>query len=134
MNQNDKLHHHLIVGEIAFRERNREEIAALRINGIMMDPERDLPVRLLGKAQQILQLNFHQRMGDQNLEVLDVVLMNFVYLGQMTQEEFHKTPEGTKLQEKPQASVVAAVPDLETAVAEAGNDPAPAEAQVDQPE
>ena len=119
MNQNDKLHHHLIVGEIAFRERDKEDIAAIRVNGIMMDPEKELPVRLLGKAQQILQLNFHQRMQNQNIEVLDVVLMNFVYLGQMTQEEFHKAPERLKLQEKAIAPVVEPIPDLEQAVAQA---------------
>lgn|SRR5690606_20522611 len=115
MNEN-KLHHHLITGEIMFREKDEERIASLRLNGILVDMDQELPVRLLGKAQQILQMNFHQRMQDDNIEVLDVVLSGFTYLGHMTQEEFHKAPEGTKLQEKPAAP---AVPDLDQAVAEA---------------
>ena len=119
MNPNDKLHHHLIVGEIIFKEEGSEAIASLRVNGVLMDPKQEVPVRLLGKAQQILQMNFYQRMGEQRVTVLDVILMNVVYLGHMTQEEFHQPPEGTKLQQKSEGPVLVAVPDLEQAVAEA---------------
>lgn len=123
MNPNDKLHHHLIVGEIIFQEEGNEALASLRVNGVLMDPKQEVPVRLLGKAQQILQMNFYQRMAEQKVKILDVVLMNFVYLGLMTQEEFHQPPEGTKLQQKPEGPVLVAVPDLDQAVAEAATSP-----------
>lgn len=118
-------HFHMIAGEIVFREKGEEQVNAIRVNGVLIDPGRDIPARLLGKAQQILQLNFHQRMGSDSIEVLDVVLMNFMYLGYMTQEQFSKMPEGVKLQEKPkEAPRPQAVPDLETAVGQAtGSDP-----------
>ena len=123
MNQNDKLHHYLIVGEIIFQEEDNEAIASIRMNGVLIDPNKDIPVRLLGKAQQILQMNFYQRMQEQPVKVLDVVLMNFLYLGLMTQEEFHQPPEGTKLQQKPEGPVLIAVPDLDEAVAAAETNP-----------
>lgn len=114
MNPNQKNHHHLISGEIVFQQEGEEGIASIRCNGVLIADTRDLPVRLMGKAQQILQVNFHNRMKGQKIQVLDVVLMNFTYLGHMTQEEFNQPPQGTKLQEKTQP-----VPDLETAIAEA---------------
>lgn len=123
MNENQKHHHHLIVGEIVFKQKDHDNIHSVRVNGVLIDPGRDVPVRLLGKAQQILQLNFHQRMQEENIEVLDVVLTNFIYLGHFTQAEFHQVPEGTKLQEKTDGAAperhLKSVPDLEQAVAEA---------------
>lgn len=119
MNPNDKFHHYLIVGEIVFQEEGQESVAAIRVNGVMMDPEKEIPVRLLGKAQQILQLNFMQRMAQQKIKVVDVVLMNFVYLGHMNQEEFQKVPEGVKVQEKKETPFAEPVVDLDQAVAEA---------------
>lgn len=112
-----RFHFHMIAAEIVFRNKNDEVVNALRINGVLADSNREIPVRLLGKAQQIVQLQFHQRMQDENIEVLDVVLMNFMYLGHMTTEEFNQTPANSQLQEKPTAPPVA---DLETAVAQAG--------------
>lgn len=123
MNENAKMHHHLIAGEIVFKQKDHDNIHSVRVNGVLVDPDRQIPVRLLGKAQQILQLNFHQRMQDDGIEVLDVVLTNFIHLGEFTQEEFHAVPEGTKLQEKQPAQQerhLHAVPDLDKAVAEAG--------------
>lgn len=123
MNQESKQrkHYNMIVGEIVFKGGNDDNVNAIRVNGVMLDDSRDIPVKLLGKAQQILQLNFHQRMQDENVVVLDVVLINFLYLGHMTQEEFNQVPEGTQLQEAPLPQPVA---DLETAVAQAGHQPA----------
>lgn len=128
-----KHHHHLVAGEIVFKQKDHDNIHSVRVNGVLIDPEKEIPVRLLGKAQQILQLNFHQRMQDENIEVLDVVLTNFVYLGHFTQEEFHRVPEGTKLQEKaaqaPAERHLKSVPDLEQAVAEAGDGTTPSTEQ-----
>lgn len=123
MNENQKHHHHLIAGEIVFKQKDHDNIHSVRLNGVLIDPGREIPFRLLGKAQQILQLNFHQRMQEENIEVLDVVLTNFVYLGHFTQAEFHQVPEGMKLQEKTDGAAperhLKSVPDLEQAVAEA---------------
>jgi hypothetical protein len=96
------LHFHLITAEIVFRNKDDEtgQIFTLRLNGVLQDAQQSIPYRLLGKAQQIVQMHFHQRMADQPVEVVDVILMGFSYLGRMTEEEFLTPPEGTKLQEK----------------------------------
>lgn len=123
MNENDKYHHHLICAEIVFTHDDEGSFPnAIRTNGVLITQEREIPVASLGKAQQIVQMNFHQRMQDEKIKVVDVVLMNFSYLGQFTKEEFHKTPEGVKLQEKvePTKPTLTAVPDLEKAIADAG--------------
>lgn len=125
----EKFHHHLIVGEIVFiHEDNPDQPSAIRLNGVLMDKSRDLPVRLLGKAQQILQLNFHNRTQDEKVKVVDVTLMGFSYLGEFTQEEFQAPPEGMKLQERseqaPAQDPVQQPLDLEEAVAQAENNAA----------
>ena len=120
MNDSNKAHHHhLIHGEIVFKHKDHEQIHSTRVNGVLVDLDKNIPLRLLGKAQQILQLNFHQRMQDESIQVLDVILADFSYMGHMTQEEFQATPDGTALQQKPVAPKIAAVPDLDKAVQEA---------------
>lgn len=110
--ENLKLHHHLITAEIVFTQKGQDQVAALRINGLLISEQQELPVRSLGKAQQIVQMNFHQRMQGQEVEVVDVVIFNLTYLGEFTQEEFHKAPEGTKLAEKTGAVPAAANEEL----------------------
>lgn len=101
MEQQQTHHYHLISGEIFFRHKNSEEILTTRLNGVLADPNREIPVRLLSKAQQILQLQFFQMMGDEakDTNVVNCVILNFSYLGEFTSAEFHKEPEGTVLQE-----------------------------------
>lgn len=117
-----KRHHHLIVGEIVFRHKKDTDgaAAAMRINGVITDADRYLPARLLGKSQQILQLNFHQRMQDENIEIIDVILMGFTYLGEFTQEEFAASAVPNQEEQKgPKLSVIPSSDSLEDALAEA---------------
>lgn len=112
--------HFLIVGEIVFQKSEEDMIHSIRTNGVLIHEGMDLPVRALGKAQQILQANFRQRMGEEtNIKILDVVLANFVHLGKFTQSEFHAAPEGSVLREKIAEPVVVAEASLEDAVAAA---------------
>lgn len=95
-----KKHHHLITAEIVYRHAKDEsgQVFATRINGILTDKNKEIPHRLLGKAQQNVQLFFHNRMGDPDINVLDVVILGFSYLGHMTDAEFSVPPEGMKIQ------------------------------------
>lgn len=120
MSTSEKFHHHLISGEIVFVHQDApDQPSAIRLNGVLIDKSRDLPTRLLGKAQQILQLNFHNRTQDEKVKVVDVILMGFSYLGEFTQEEFQAPPEGMKLQERAEAAPAQMPLDLEQAVAQA---------------
>lgn len=115
-NTDSDRHHYLITGEIVFTpNRESDDVNAIRLNGVLIQDEVFFDVATLGKCQQILQLNFHQRMQDDNINVVDVIIYSLTYLGFMTKDQFHKEPEGTKLQEKK----IEAIPKLEDAVAEA---------------
>lgn len=118
---NVKKHYHLIAAELVFKPRDLDTISAVRMNGVIAEPEKEITQRQLAKAQQIIQLNFHRKIEEEsnNVNVLDCVLMNFIYLGYMTQEEFFKKPEGMELRER-QEPTLKAVSSLETAVEEAG--------------
>lgn len=122
----EKVHYYLITGEIIFSD-EENNISGIRVNGVIALPEQKLAARYLGKAQQILQVNFMQKMGEIKITIADVILMNFTYLGHMSQEEFHQPPEGTKL--APKLTPV----DLDKAVAqaEASNAPTTAADEVD---
>lgn len=86
------LHHYLIAAELVFRNRGEDAIMSIRMNGVLMTDKQKLPAKSLGKAQQIVQQNFHNKMQDPNIEILDVVLLNMPYLGHMTQEEYEAQP------------------------------------------
>lgn len=95
----NKKHHFMVTGEIMFGVKEQEHIHSIRLNAIVIGDTDQIPVRMLGKAQQSLQLQFYQRMNDTSIEIRDVVLIGFTYLGFMTQEEFQKPPEGTEQKE-----------------------------------
>ena len=101
--KSEKAHEYvLITGELVFVDPAVENCLpnAIRANGVMVLPERKINRFAMGKAQQILQANFFQKMGEVQVNVVDVVLINFTWLGRMTPGEFSKTPEGLKMQER----------------------------------
>lgn len=103
MNAADKNYYHLISGEVVFvnnPDTINESIGSIRLNGILITDIATLPVRSLGKAQQVLQVNFMKQMGAQAPKIVDVVLHNFVLLGHFTKEEFEQPPEGMQVKPK----------------------------------
>ena len=95
-----KLHHHLIIGRIVFSPKDSEEVACLDLNAVISHDKPTIPVALLGKTQQTLQLQFFNRMKNPELEVRDVIILGLSYLGEMTAEEFQAPPDGMTMQEK----------------------------------
>ena len=105
----------LITGEIVFVdptvEPEKQFPNAIRANGIMILSERKINRFIMGKAQQILQANFHQKMGEVKQTVVDVIIINFTWLGRMTPGEFAKMPNGMQLQERaPETDELSAAP------------------------
>jgi len=93
-------YYHLVCGELVFRKTNSEVVNSMRINCVLINNNEDgLTVRHLALAQQTLQANFHRRMDDTTLEVLDVVIMNIMPLGYFTEESFNAAPPGTVVRE-----------------------------------
>lgn len=94
-----KLHYFLVCGEIIFHTAD-EQVGTIRLNALVTHDQPTIPVRLIGKAQQALQLNFFKKIDDAAAKVVDVVIVNFSSLGRMTEKEFHAAPAGMELQEK----------------------------------
>lgn len=113
----------LITGELVFVDPTvdpeKQAPSAIRANGVMILSERKINRYAMGKAQQILQANFHQKMGEIRMQIVDVVITNFEWLGRMTPGEFAKMPEGLKMQERAPAgdepSAAPATPSASTA-------------------
>ena len=101
---NSRTWYHLVTAQVVYQVNGQPEISSMHLNGIVTTNTVDLPAASLGKAQQAVQMHFHQRHEGVDLKVLDVVITNLVNLGHMTPQEFHAAPEGTELRMRPEAS------------------------------
>ena len=99
----------LVAGEIIFNQADSDVTHSVRLNAMIAHTECSLPARLIGKAQQTLQMLLFKRMGESaeaagiampQINVHDVVILNISSLGWASEEEFNKPPEGTLKQEK----------------------------------
>lgn len=92
----------LITAEITFQLPENPEIFTQRLNGVLADAHPEITAKLIGKAQQIAQLQFRKRMDDSAIEILDVVILYLAPLGRMTESEFQGTaPKEDKLKPQP---------------------------------
>lgn len=87
----------LITAEIVFQQPDDPTIYTQRLNGVLADPQPEITAKLLGKAQQIAQLQFRKRMDDTAIEILDVVILGLTVLGYMTEAMFQGTPKADKV-------------------------------------
>lgn len=97
-------HYWMVAGEIVFRVKDKdgkdiEGVNSVRLNTVVIGTEERFPVASIARAQQGLQMNFHRRMQDPMVEVVDAVLLGLMPLGWFTQEEFHARPEGVAVEE-----------------------------------
>lgn len=67
----------------------------MSLNSIVENQEMNFPVSSIAKAQQGIQHHFYKKTEDNTLKIIDVIITNICYLGQMTSEEFHASPVGT---------------------------------------
>jgi hypothetical protein len=89
--------YYMVTGEVVFRAKDDENLRMLRINAVVMSKDGRFAVAQIARAQQALQLQFLNRMQDADLEVLDVVILALMPLGEFTAEEFNAAPEGMEL-------------------------------------
>lgn len=112
MDASKKNFYFLISGSVVFVNQPdtvNENIGSIQMNGVLISDINSIPARSLGKAQQILQINFMKQMGQSAPKIVDVSLHNFVLLGEFTHDEFHQAPEGMELKKvdkKPELKVV----------------------------
>ncbi len=92
-------HYHLITGEILCRAKDGDNVQGVRLNAIITSDDGKLPVALIGRAQQALQMQFFKRMNDPEIQVVDVVILGVSPLGEFTHEAFHAVPAGVEVRE-----------------------------------
>ncbi len=92
----DKKHHYYLVsGEIMYKHPEAaDSIGTIRLNTMLQLERNIVRHREIGKAQQMIQLHFFNRMNDPAFEVIDVFVYAISYLGHMTEGEFQLAPEG----------------------------------------
>jgi len=89
-------HYFMVAGEVIFRLADAPEDSVpnvMRLNAVITSSDGRLAVAQLGRAQQALQMNFHNRLQDPTVKVIDVVMLAVIPLGVFTAEQFHKQPE-----------------------------------------
>lgn len=97
---NNKFHYFLVSGEVIFTHPESEGIASMRLNTFLKLNSKVVATRNIAKAQQVLQVRMFERIQDGQAQVQDVYIAGISYLGQMTEEEWTKAPEGMQLQER----------------------------------
>lgn len=116
MSQDLSTHKHrfLVTGEIIFNQADSDITHSVRLNTMIAHINPDIPARLVGKAQQTLQMLLFKRMAESaeaagiampKISVHDVVILNISPLGWMSEEEFNAPPEGTVKQEKTKSTL-----------------------------
>lgn len=93
------LPHFLVSATILFTAPD-QPVAMVPLNCVIVQEDKVHPVQSIAKMQQSAQFQFQQRYQDGTLTVTDVIINSFMYLGDFTQEDFHKAPEGMTLQEQ----------------------------------
>lgn len=95
-----KQHYFLVAGTIIFHNDNAE-IGQVLMNCIITNNDRNFPARLIGRAQQTLQIQFFKNIEDPTqIKVVDVPITSICHLGIMTEKEFHAAPEGMQVAER----------------------------------
>lgn len=94
----DKRHYFLVAGLLLVElpnPENPEETALVepKHNAVVYSEKNLIDLNLLAKAQEALQMIFHQRSGGDNSAMIrDVTVLNIIYMGHMTEEEFNYRP------------------------------------------
>lgn len=84
---NPRKHHYLVTGEIHYGIEDNYHMS--RLNAVVTHDEKKVPAKIIGRAQQTLQMNFFKRVEDPTkIKVEDVIIVGLTYLGEFTESEF----------------------------------------------
>lgn len=94
--------YYIAVGEIVFHDAGVDYVQKITANALVIHNEDNINLNQIGRIQQALQLQFFQKMQNNpnKPEVIDVIIQNLIFLGNMTPDEFKAGPDGTVLQEQ----------------------------------
>lgn len=90
----------LVSGELTFMT-GESEVGITRTNTIIAHESPNLPLKLLGKANQSLAVTLAKELNDPNTQVAKITLIAISPLGQHTQADFYKGVENVVLSDAP---------------------------------
>ena len=86
-------HYFLIAGNVVYKvdggAKGTNPMGIITLNGIITSDTQTLGVADLNQAQQVLQHHFRIKTEDNTIEIADVILLNVVYLGFQSENEFN---------------------------------------------
>jgi hypothetical protein len=91
--------YYLVAGEIISQLSEAGPSNAVIMNALVISSDGRFSVQQIAKAQQALQFQFHKRMNNPKIQILDVVLVSLMNLGMFTDAEFNAAPAGMKMEE-----------------------------------
>lgn len=99
MNKNKKMHYYMVAANIVYGLDGQEQVGMMPINSAVWseEPDRLIRLRLISRAQQAAQMAFIKKLNQINVQIRDVVIVNMIYLGHMTEAQFNEAPPGMEL-------------------------------------
>ena len=95
--------HYMVCAQVVFsipgKVAGTYEINAVNINAVVKNDRDQFTIDLLAKAQNLVQMQLNRKMEGTALTVQDVVIMNLMNLGYMTEAEFNAAPPGMERKE-----------------------------------
>ena len=86
-------HYFLIAGNVVYKvdggAKGSNPMGIITLNGIITSDSPVLGVAALNEAQQVLQHHFRVKTEDNTIEIADVIILNIVYLGFQSENEFN---------------------------------------------
>ena len=86
-------HYFLVAGNVVYKvdggAKGSNPMGIITLNGIITSDSPVLGVAALNEAQQVLQHHFRVKTEDNTIEIADVIILNIVYLGFQSENEFN---------------------------------------------
>jgi len=86
-------HYFLIAGNVVYKvdggTKDTNPMGIITLNGLITSDTQTLGVAHLNEAQQVLQHHFRVKTEDNTIEIADVIILNVVYLGFQSENEFN---------------------------------------------
>jgi hypothetical protein len=94
-----KQHYHHVCGLVMFQTPGGNAMGTATVNTVLRSDSQNVPARQIGRAQQAMQMSFHEQAQDPSIQVVGLPIISISYLGFMTEKEFNAPPEGMALKE-----------------------------------
>lgn len=86
-------HYFLIAGNVVYKvdggTKDQNPMGIITLNGLITSDTQTLGIAALNEAQQVLQHHFRVKTEDPSIEIADVIILNVVYLGFQSENEFN---------------------------------------------